>query len=247
MNLILLSADEIGDDMTVTLSDRRSRHILKVLQSRPGDRLKTGLINGPQGTGTVAKISSSTVVLTLELSAAQPEEPPFDLILALPRPIMLKRILFQASSLGIARIMLIRSRRVEKSFFDASLLAPAQYTPVLLEGMEQSCHTWLPQVSVFNRFLPFIEDFMEGYTAAGLRLLADPVAGRSLATLSVPADCQRMAIAIGPEGGWIDFERQAFLKQQFFPVSLGGTILRVETAIAVLLGQLMLLRQLSCS
>ncbi len=244
MNLLLLTADEIAADKTVTLTDRRSHHIIKVLRSHRGDRLKVGLVNGPRGTGIIENISGNAVRLSLQLTGGPPAEPPFDLILALPRPIMLKRILFQASSLGIARIFLIRSRRVEKSFFDAGLLGPDQYRPVLLEGIEQSGHTWLPTVTVFERFLPFIEDFMATYGAENPRLLADPEAGQSPAFLAASGS-SRMAVAIGPEGGWVDFERQAFSRQHFLPVSLGDTILRVETAIAVLLGQLMLLRRMA--
>lgn len=243
MNLLLLAADEIAADMTVTLTDRRSNHIIKILRSSPGDRLKVGLINGPKGTGTIETISGTEVRLSLHLTAEPPAEPPFDLILALPRPIMLRRILFQASSLGIARIFLIRSRRVEKSFFDASLLSAKQYTPILLEGMEQSGHTWLPTVTVFTRFLPFIEDFMKEYKPDCLRLFADLQADHPLTHIFRSERSKRMAVAIGPEGGWVDFERQAFVKQRFLPVSLGETILRVETAIPFLLGQLMLLRQ----
>lgn len=245
MNLILLTADEIASDNTVTLTGRRGRHITKILKSKPGDHLRVGLVNGPKGTGTVQHIDPDCVTISIELNSEPPAEPPFDLVLALPRPIMLKRILFQASSLGIARIFLLRSRRVEKSFFEASLLEPEHFTPVLLEGLEQSGHTWLPQVTVFKKFLPFVEDFMAGYAANSQRLFADQQAGQPLTTLPASPDSTRMIVAIGPEGGWVDFERQALLKQHFQPVSLGLTILRVETAIAVLLGQLMLLRQLA--
>ncbi|MEJ2690653.1 MAG: RsmE family RNA methyltransferase [Deltaproteobacteria bacterium] len=245
MNLILLSADEIAADMTVTIAGRRGHHVTKVLRSSPGDRLRIGLVNGPRGTGIVENISGTTVSLSLQLLSEPPTEPPFDLILALPRPIMLRRILFQASSLGIARIFLIRSRRVEKSFFDAGLLTPEQYTPILQEGMEQSGHTWLPTITVFKRFLPFIEDFMRDYGLLNSRLVADQKTGQSLASLTTLDGSERMLVAVGPEGGWVDFERHAFLKQHFYPISLGETILRVETATAVFLGQLMLIRHMA--
>jgi len=244
MNLILVKTEEIAADGTVTLDARRSGHVLQILRAAPGARLKVGVLNGPRGTGTVIHSAGRTVTLSLQLDGSAPEEPPLDLALALPRPIMLKRILFHASSLGIARIFLIRSRRVEKSYFDANLLQPQHYLPVLEEGMEQSCDTWLPRISVFPRFLPFAEDYLPTVRKDEARLLADPEAATTLPLIATKDKTKRFLLAIGPEGGWVDFEREVFQKQDFAPFTIGSRILRVETAIAVIAGQLLLLRDL---
>jgi len=244
MNLILVKAEEIAADGTVTLDARRSGHVLQILRAAPGARLKVGVLNGPRGTGTVIHSTAKTVTLSLQLDGSSPGEPPLDLALALPRPIMLKRILFLASSLGIARIFLIRSRRVEKSYFEATLLQPSHYLPVLEEGMEQSCDTWLPRVSVFPRFLPFAEDYLPTVCHEEVRLLADPETAMTLPQVVRKDKAERFLLAIGPEGGWVDFEREVFQKQGFTPFSAGSRILRVETAITVIAGQLTLLQEL---
>jgi len=247
MNLILIKPKELRPDHTVILDNRRSLHLINTLGVRCGTRLKIGLVNGPKGVGTVLDVKKDRVTLAIEELEKRPDEPPFDLILALPRPIMLKRIFFHASSLGIARIFLIRSRRVEKSYFKASLLSPQEYLPVLELGLEQSADTWMPSVSIFQRFLPFAEDFLAEYNHASLRLLADPEASHSLPQI-VNFPCPpRVLLAVGPEGGWVDYEIEVLKRAGFASFSLEKRILRVETAIPVIIGQLLLLREFSRS
>jgi RsmE family RNA methyltransferase len=48
----------------------------------------------------------------------------------------------------------------------------------------------------------------------------------------------RVALAIGPEGGWVDFELTLLAARGFVPFSLGERILRVEVAVPYALGQL---------
>jgi RsmE family RNA methyltransferase len=245
MNLILIKPMELRPDRTVMLDNRRSLHLIDTLGVRCGTRLKVGLVNGPKGVGTVLDIKNGKVTLAIEELETGPDEPPFDLVLALPRPIMLKRIFFHASSLGIARIFLIRSQRVEKSYFQASLLSPQEYLPVLELGLEQSADTWMPSVSIFQRFLPFAEDFLVAYDKASMRLLADPDAPHSLPEIVNFHSPPRVLLAVGPEGGWVDYELEVLKRAGFTPFSLGKRILRVETAIPVIIGQLQLLREFS--
>jgi RsmE family RNA methyltransferase len=50
-------------------------------------------------------------------------------------------------------------------------------------------------------------------------------------------------LAVGPEGGWVDFEIDKFIEQSFVPISMGGErVLRTDTAVVALLSQLMLLQ-----
>jgi len=116
VNLILIHPDEITAEQ-VELSDRRAEHIYKVLRSKEGDLVRVGVINGRMGLGRIKGLYDRKVLLDLTLSEKPLPPPPIDLIIAMPRPIMLKRVLSQASSLGVSRIFLINANRVEKSFF----------------------------------------------------------------------------------------------------------------------------------
>ncbi|MFH1217580.1 MAG: 16S rRNA (uracil(1498)-N(3))-methyltransferase [Pseudomonadota bacterium] len=244
MNIILLAQSEIKDNKAV-LRDRRSEHIFKVLGAKVGDTLRTGIINGPTGTSTIAAINDKTVELATDHSGPQPERPLTDLILSLPRPIMLKRVLSQATTLGVGRIFLINANRVEKSFFSASLLQPENILEHLLHGLEQAGDTLVPEFSIHNRFRPFVEDLLPSLISeCPMRLVAHPGPFPFLPKVVELPLQGKTIVAIGPEGGWVDFEVEKLQQAGFKPFSLGPRILRVDSAVPALLSQIDLLRHL---
>ncbi|MDA8164605.1 MAG: 16S rRNA (uracil(1498)-N(3))-methyltransferase [Desulfobacteraceae bacterium] len=245
MNLILVDPGELRPDGTVVFrGDRRCRHLNQVLGSRPGDTVRLGQVNGPLGTGRLLAISPEEAVLAATWQPDPPALPPVDLILALPRPIMLQRILAQAAAQGVGRIYLINANRVEKSFFQATLLREEAFVEHLRHGLEQAVDTRLPEVTVHPRFRPFVEDVLPGLTPVYAHLLlAHPGAAEWLPAAAPPPLSGRVLLALGPEGGWVDFEVDKFREQKLRPFSMGTRILRLETAVVALLAQLDLLRQ----
>ncbi|MEW6594922.1 MAG: 16S rRNA (uracil(1498)-N(3))-methyltransferase [Thermodesulfobacteriota bacterium] len=245
MNLILLFPEEVSGDH-VTLTDQRAEHIRTVLRSTEGDQLRVGVLNGPIGTATVESVARSNVSLRLDLHGPVPPIPPTALILALPRPIMLKRVLAQATALGVARIFLINANRVEKSFFQASLLQDKAYESALIQGLEQAVDTRLPEVTIHQRFRPFVEDILPAYLADyPVRLIAHPNAAAPLPEVAPVPLAEQTILAIGPEGGWVDFELDRFTACGFQGFTLGPRILRVDSAVPALLAQLELLRRMA--
>lgn len=248
MNLLLLAPEETAADGLVRLEDRRSEHLVRILGCKPGDRVRAGIINGRIGTGEIIAVEKgrgkyARVILCFTPEEMESKPPPVDLILGLVRPIMLKKILAQAASLGVGRIYLINGNRVEKSFFAAGLLQGENYRPYLLHGLEQAKNTFLPQVSIHQRFRPFVEDFVPTIAGSYDRMLiAHPEAGKDIRQALGKRCGGRKLLAIGPEGGWVDFELDKFIQQSFEPVSLGKRILRTDTAVVALLAQLMLLQ-----
>lgn len=245
MNLILLHPQELSEQR-VSLSGRRAEHIRKVLRSTIGDSIRVGVLGGLLGTGCIQEMTGDSIVLQVQLTSEPPPCPLTDLILAVPRPIMLKRVLAQAASLGVNRIFLLNANRVEKSFFSSTLIQNKAFAEPLLLGLEQAIDTRMPEVSVQPRFRPFVEDLLpELLNDCPIRLLAHPEGGQSMAQAGKGLLSQRAVLAIGPEGGWVDFEVQRFREQGFAPFSLGPRILRVDTAVPALLAQLSLLRQIA--
>ena len=242
MNLLLFEPSEVGRN-EVALTGRRAEHLLRVLRVATGDVVRVGVIGGRLGSGRVEAIEGETVLLSVALEREPAADLHIELILALPRPIMLQRILKQATVLGVRRFHLIRSRRVEKSFFHSPVLAPEKIHSVLLEGMEQAMDTWLPEVSIHHQFKPFIEDVLP--TLSGQGLIAHPNAGGTLAGVPVSGELgQRLLLAVGPEGGWSDYELGRFLDQGFYGFTMGSRILHVDTAVVGLLAQMQLLYDL---
>jgi 16S rRNA (uracil1498-N3)-methyltransferase len=242
LNLLLLESPEVSDG-TVTLTGRRAEHLLRVLKVAPGDTIRVGVVNGKIGSGRVLAIEGETVRLAVDAHSDPVCDHQVELILALPRPIMLQRILKQATVLGVRRFHLIRSRRVEKSFFHSPVLAPDKIRSILMEGMEQAMDTWLPEVSIHHHFKPFVEDVLP--TLNGQGLIAHPGVEDTLAGFPAPdASGQRLLLAVGPEGGWSDYELERFLDSGFYGFSMGPRILHVDTAVVSLLAQLQLLYDL---
>ena len=247
MNIILVEAAEIAGGR-LTLTDRRAEHIVKVLRSEPGDRVRVGVIGGRRGFGTIDGMKKKypfAVELHVDLTEPPGEVPTIDLILALPRPIMLKRILSQVTALGVGTIHLINANRVEKSFWEAGLLEPAEYRSHLLQGLEQAVDTRLPEVRLHPKFKPFIEDYWpkvaEDYR---YHLLADPT-GSSRLTEVVTDSGGRLVLAVGPEGGWVDYEIEKFRERGFCCCTLGDRILKVDTAVIALHAAISTLREVT--
>lgn len=231
MNLILLSDDKVSNRRT-TLRGQEAQHVIHVLKPQIGETLRLGLLNGSRGTGTVVHLGHEDVDLECTFEAEPPPRPPVDLLLALPRPKVMKRLWAQLAALGVGRIILTNAARVERNYFDTHVLDPDFYTPLLIEGLQQAQDTRLPEVSVHRKFKPLIEDDLAALSAAPLRLLADPEARTGLASAMRGP---RALLAVGPEGGWVDFERGLLVEHGFIPFSLGLRTLRSDTACIALL------------
>ncbi len=247
MNLILISMNEVDSNGFITLQDRRSEHIINILQANVGDILKVGIINGAFGKAEVSELiqgQPGKVVLQKFSAVKSVKIPLIDLILAMPRPIMLKRILGQAVTLGVGRIFLINANRVEKSFFNASLLKKEKYMPVILQGLEQAMDTRVPEITIHKRFRPFVEDTVpEISDEYSMSIVAHPEASCHLTDIMKNAGDGRILLALGPEGGWVDFEIDKFKEQGFHICNIGSRILRVDTSVTALLAQVEILRR----
>lgn len=244
MNIILADEGELNGKK-LSLHDRRAEHIVKILKAEIGDTVRVGEINGGLGTGIITHIKKKfpfQVDLEVDLHSLQGALPPIDLILALPRPIMLRRILSQITALGVGTIHLINANRVEKSFWGASILEPEEYRSHLVQGLEQAVDTRLPEVVIHPRFKPFVEDvwpiLADDYSRC---LVAHPDAPGSLG--EVVEDSGRIALAIGPEGGWVPFEVENFVAQGFVGVNIGKRILKVDTAVIALHSRISAVRE----
>ena len=129
MNLILLQPDDawISADQ-VRLVGRRADHIRQQLKAVLGQNVRVGLMGGPQGTAEITELDADAVVLSVALDQPPPPRHRFDVVLALPRPKMLRRIFRTAAEFGVGQLHLINSARVEKSFWQTPLLKPANWT-----------------------------------------------------------------------------------------------------------------------
>src|SRR5580700_5366740 len=92
MNLVLVDAGEVSRGQEVRLSGIRAAHLLNVLKVVPQQRVRVGMLDGPSGTGTVVAVGHMTVTLRCEFETVAAPRPVVDLLLALPRPKVLRRL-----------------------------------------------------------------------------------------------------------------------------------------------------------
>lgn len=241
MNVVLINRNEISKGR-VMLSDHRAKHIVKVLQASEGDTIRIGMVHGKLGRGNIEAIVKKypfRVNLTVEWTSEPPEKTPVDLLLALPRPIMLRRILSQATALGYATLHIVNANRVEKSFWKSGLLNQEEYHSHLLHGLEQAGDTTPPAVFFHKRFKPFIEDYFPTIAEQYSHLIYAHPEGDFRLHQIVRNKSGKILLAIGPEGGWVDYEVNTFRERGFSAVTLGERILKVDTAVVNLHGRIM--------
>lgn len=241
MNLLILTPDDLSGDAIYRVSGRRLEHMLTVLRLEAGDTIEIGLVNGPQGIGRIRSIDQQEASIEVErFQEFHIPRPTIDLICAMPRPKILRKVLYVSGMTGLRSIHLVRTNRTEKSYLLSPLIEQENYQPYLLEGLSQGKQTRLPSVHLHPLFRPFVEDDLpklEGFSAA-TKLLADLQTEQRLTGVIAAEPPAHLLLAIGPEGGLVEFERELLTKAGFSPFLLGQATLRVEFALMAALAQI---------
>jgi RsmE family RNA methyltransferase len=235
VNLVILEPGELENSGEVCLSGARAGHLLDVLKVAIGHRVRVGLLDGPCGMATVESMDAGSVGLRCAFDPHLPARPHVDLLLALPRPKVMRRLWAQIAALGVGQIILTNAARVERNYFDTNILAPDRYRPLLIEGLQQARDTRLPAVSIHRQFKVLIEDVLDQQFSDGLRLVADSRASTSVTAAVRGSAAERVLLAVGPEGGWNDFEIDLLERHGFQTVGMGARTLRADTACIALL------------
>lgn len=233
MNLVLLEEGDLVGEARAVLSGRRLAHLRSVLDVSAGSSIRTGLLGGRIGTGIVHALDPESATIDFELRDDPPPPLPVELMLALPRPKVLSRVLSTITVMGVKSIILFDCWRVEKSFWSSPRLDPTRVRAALVEGLEQARDTILPTVRIVRRFRPFVEDELPERVEGKQLIIAHPTATGEPLRGELP-----VIAVVGPEGGFIPNELGVFEGLGFEPVTLGPRILHVEAAVPALLAKL---------
>lgn len=234
MNLILLNTSDFISESCVQLEGARLAHIQNVHGSKIGDTVRVGQLDGFMGLGTITELGQHKLTLEVSFDQKPPAKLPLTIILALPRPKMIRRIFRTVAELGVERLCVINSYRVEKSFWQSPALDEHNVRQYLIEGLQQAKDTILPKVSLHKRFKPFVEDGLPDIIKGSRALVAHPGLGGSCPhQLNQP-----ITLAIGPEGGFIPYEVEKLQAAGFEGIHLGERILKVENALTTLTAKL---------
>jgi RsmE family RNA methyltransferase len=237
MNVVLLEAHELVDGVA-TIDGPRARHVLDVLATPVGGTLRIGVIDGPLGTAEVREASAERVTLACMLESTSPPAPRVDLILALPRPKVLARLFSPIAQLGVRHLVLTGAWKVERFYFDAHVLSPAEHVPLLIEGLAQARDTRLPRVSVHRSLRWFVSnELATAIPDAGTRIVLDPSATTPIEAVLPRDPGARVLLAVGPEGGYTGRELRELGEAGFSSASLGPRVLRSDVATIALLAR----------
>jgi len=199
-----------------------------------GSKLRVGQINGLIGEAVVINMDNESTTLEMSLTDSPPAPLPLSLIIALPRPKMLRRILQSSASMGLKSVYVINAFKVEKSYWQSKFLQADKIKEQFILGLEQSCDTQMPEIFFYPSFKRFIEDKIGELVCPGFNFVAHPTGS---ITCPINLDAKSI-VAVGPEGGFTHYEIQQFLNSGFRPVTLGPRILRVENAVPAILSRL---------
>ena len=233
MNIVLLEADAVQSDEWSISSKRQLQHLRQHLDIAVGDSLKVGIRHGARYTTEIVSISEQEVRVRPIQEEIVPVKLPVHLIVALPRPKVLRRLIMDSVTLGVQKISLIHSYRVDKSYWQTPFLQ--QLDDYVTLGLEQAGDTIAPEIQLYKRFKPFVEDVLPTYISEACpAYVAHPYAEQRM-----PADIDHAcSIVVGPEGGFIPYEVDLLIKNGCQAMSLGSRILRTETSISYILGRL---------
>lgn len=237
MNLVLIEPSEVDVDGRVTLVDARARHLRDVLRVEVGSVLRVGVVDGGLGQGRVVELHGTNVVMEIGALSAPPPRPRVDLVLCLPRPKALARLLSPIAQLGVGRLYLSGAYRVERCYFDTHVLRPEALRASLLEGLAQAKDTRLPEVSVHRSLRWLLRAELGAPCTDVLRVYAEPGAAPLLRLVRAWSGrtVGRLLLAIGPEGGFTDRERRDLEQAAFVPAGMGTRILRSDVAVVAAL------------
>ncbi|MEB6667412.1 16S rRNA (uracil(1498)-N(3))-methyltransferase [Acinetobacter vivianii] len=234
MNIVLLEPDHIfNNDVWQIDNPRQLQHLRQHLELNVGDTLKVGIRQELRYLTEVLEISEQHIIVRPIQADRVPEKLPVHLILALPRPKVLRRIIMDAVTVGVERISLIHSYRVDKSYWQTPFLQ--QLDDYVTLGLEQAGDTIAPEIQLYKRFKPFVEDVLPTWiNAERPAYVAHPYAEQHM-PYAIQHGC---SLIIGPEGGFIPYEIELLKKNGCQAMSIGNRILRTETAVSNILGRL---------
>jgi len=233
MNIILF--DDIPKFLSY--SDERARHIRKVLGLRTGDTFRAGILNGP--VGTIEILGSDNEGYKIEWTETGPPVDlyPITMITGFVRPISAKRILREAASLGVGRLVFTVTDTGERSYLKANLWKTGEFREYLKNGLQTAGATVLPQVDLCAGVREAVGKALEGSGEPVLLVMDNRAGRRRISDLNLKG--RQVIYGIGPERGWSDRERELFFQAGFEPVLMGSRILRTETACSAATGLLL--------
>jgi 16S rRNA (uracil1498-N3)-methyltransferase len=207
---------------TITLAADEARHLREVLRLKPGDEVSVFDGEGKEFRARVAQARRESAELDLdeEIQPARPESPlQITLAVALLKGEKFDLVVQKATELGVTKIVPLMTRFADIKLRDESDASKrvARWQRIALEAAKQSGRAVVPEVSLPVSF--------ESVLNTGCLLFSERE-GQGLTRI----ETDFVTAIVGSEGGWSDEELDLARAAGAQIVTLGGRILRAETA-----------------
>ena len=207
---------------TVMLAADEARHLREVLRLKPGDEVSVFDGAGKEFRARVAQARREFAELELqdEIDPARPESPlKITLAVALLKGEKFDLVVQKVTELGVVKIVPLITRYADIKLRDASDATKrvARWQRIALEAAKQSGRGLVPEVSAPKPL---------GSVIKSASLFFSEREGHGL----TPIETDEITAIIGSEGGWSDEELEQACAAGAQIVTLGGRILRAETA-----------------
>lgn len=216
------------DLQTVSLAADEARHLRDVLRLQSGDEVYVfdGLGREFRATVIATSRDSAELKIDAEVEPAKPESHlKLNLCVALLKGEKFDLVVQKATELGVTELTPLITRYADIQLRDAldATKRVTRWRRIALEAAKQSGRAFVPEIR-----MP--EAVFKGTNDSDLRLMFSERGGRALDSLRVSNPPRSVTALIGSEGGWSDEEIEQAQAHDFHVVTLGGRVLRAETA-----------------
>jgi len=217
-------ADEVNNDRAA-LTGGHAAHLARTLRARVGQEFEV-VCDGVVRCATVASVTDDRVEFSLGVEIAAVAAVPITLLLAVFKFDRMEWAIEKCTELNVTSIVPVVARRTEKHLAVAAEKRVERWRRIAREASEQARRVAPPEIAEPVKLSAALEP------AADLRIVLAETEREVQLTemLQARPESQSLALAIGPEGGWTPDELQTFEQAGWAGASLGGTILRAETA-----------------
>jgi 16S rRNA (uracil1498-N3)-methyltransferase len=218
-------------DQAVTLTADEARHLRDVLRLKSGAEVFVFDGVGREFRCTVVNTARDAAELKIEaeVEPAKPESQlQLNLCVALLKGEKFDLVVQKATELGVTELIPLITRNADIHLRDASDATKrvTRWRRIALEAAKQSGRAFVPEID-----LPVdVASIFTGTKDDDLRLMFAERGGSGFDNLTGQTAPQKVMALVGSEGGWTDEEIQQAQAHDFHVVTLGGRILRAETA-----------------
>jgi 16S rRNA (uracil1498-N3)-methyltransferase len=208
------------------LTGEHADHLIRVLRTHVGQEFD--VVVGPDHVhrARVVKIEDARVVFELEEQIAAPRtSTTLTLLLSVFKFDRMEWAIEKAVELGVSSIVPIIATRTQKHLATVAPKRVQRWRRIAQQAAEQSRREGIPDVALPVTLERAIEAAKRGIVLAEYE--ADLSLRECLQALPLQGT---LSLAIGPEGGWTSEELRHFADAGWQRASLGGNILRAETA-----------------